>query len=658
MFKSMIDGNFEILVDKFDNDKAGIQISFSPKKIIQIQEIDEQFRELASSIAAVGSSHNAIDIKILADVSGSMNSKIGNIREIIFLEKKLSLPNEICGTRFGAQIYTIAITTLILKHISKLLESINKFVAITIEIIPFSTSLHIPIKIDINACENPEEIVIDLFTQYEAEGTTNASAAILYTIENCKNTKIPTIVIMTTDGVFSNSEYVTDFWDIMIGHENIIGGCIGMGNDIFVDGIKKLNRGGCLINGSFDSSIESDSMINLMPNILNDFMKLHCEKAVPQYIKLICKNKNEKLSFLFDSVMYTAKSYEKIMTYVSSENGIFPELELYDENDNVLTLDINNMQDSNIKFGVCIYYLINTFDLTMTSCDRIQDLRETILEHHNNIKNLEKEKKKNINANELFQTKMNNAIENLQNDIKNLIKQRTACIVYVRKEFNDINAKLEKIKLKLESFKKWANCDKYLFDLTNIRLNMVKQECIDKITAIFNATTTNKFVSENSKQISSTCTGGLTQTIIINQDIVQNTSSPRIRQRENDISSNNEKIKCPICLDNDAVYLAYDCGHLISCDNNETRCMEFVEYSRETNKCPICMSELNDIIPVVDFIQTNNTLCQICDMITCKYILNCGHIGVCNYCKKDDDDAFYNCKFCNKAKKIMCKIFL
>ena len=69
------------------------------------------------------------------------------------------------------------------------------------------------------------------------------------------NSTIPTIVIATTDGEFNDLELVKSSWNkLMEDFLHVVGGCIGMGNSISQIGVQSMNRGECLIAGSFDST--------------------------------------------------------------------------------------------------------------------------------------------------------------------------------------------------------------------------------------------------------------------------------------------------------------------------------------------------------------------------------------------------------------------
>lgn len=276
-------------------------------------------------------------------------------------------------------------------------------------------------------------------------------------------------------------------------------------------------------------------------------------------------------------------------------------------------------------------------------------------------------------------------INKIQEQINNYISKRLDIIINVKKEYKKVNTELDQINIIIKNYKCNNDEEEYLIKIAKLMLLNKKEEIYDDIVNLLGKTNSGKLESV----ITPCCVTRMTSDIIMtrsnthlsnynnNTDSFNYKSSSHmqsnIHEQNNLVTEYFTKIeKCPICLDNPATLIAFNCGHVIACSNPTTGCMEFIELFEEEHKCPICRAEFNKTIPLISIILTKNGIkCQRCIQnkhnITpasiASNILECGHLGYCLECKKKTDEKsdkvnnLYSCYECNIKKNALCNVY-
>jgi hypothetical protein len=377
--------NFSILVDKLTKTKAAVSVVFSRQSHDSIfNNVDPTFKNLVIEFAKLFAINPKVKITVIADTSGSMQSNVPGIEEVNFLNQKIKLDPSFNCKREGVQIYTLTVLGIILQNIAKIMHQHGKMIELEYEIIPFDDVVRDILKLNVATCDNLTNTIIDhMTTKCAARGNTYTENAIKYVASKI-DVSVPTVVIVTTDGAFNNMELVcVEMAKLMEKYPYITGGCIGMGDNISFEGVKMLNRGGCLIQGAFDVVGGSDNVIHILPCVLEDLVRLcsfgEREKNIPLFVKLT--SKNGVLNTVFGDTLYPSKSYSKVFAVVETkeESDYLPSITLVDNLRNEYDVDLNSFP-SNFTFGNLIDYVIHIRNMNLTNFEELNHTKNKIRE--------------------------------------------------------------------------------------------------------------------------------------------------------------------------------------------------------------------------------------------------------------------------------------
>jgi hypothetical protein len=702
-----INTNFYILTDKISETKAAISIVFDPHKSEQKIKIpDERFQELGNQFAKLYEINQKVKIEIIADTSGSMQEHIELIEEVSFIDVTFRLPKEIGCKREGAQIYTLAILGTIIKKISDNLHEINIPIQIEMEIIPFDSEVRDVLNIDIPSCSNIGDIIINhMITKCLARGSTLVEKAIEY-ITSKVNLLIPTIIITTTDGAFNNLTEVKTKWENLMLYPYVMGGCIAMGKSADKRGVSIMNRGECLVEGSFSTTDGCDNVIQLLPNVMSDLVKLcslgENKKEIPLFVKLT--SLNGKVYDVFGDVLYPSKSYCKIFAVIESNDGIniLPTIVLTDNYGKTEEFDLN-MVAPNSHIGPLLDIVVQVKNIDLHNFDKMQKIKEQIhlkIEEIQDIQYKIEIIKGFIETDSQILDTSNNSIKEIENyknniasikeEIINLTVNRRSILIEFTKQIKSTLCKLKSFEKELEKIIPKCEEEESLIRMAKISIFLHTTEIKKKMEFLFGKSieyrttsldVTPSAIDRTSSNIHVSQSRNLRDKTSPGNQFLNRILKSRKRKSESESESESEKeenekkyefSKCSICMDNDATLVAFKCGHIISC--NSIECMQFFElFKKESQKCPFCRCELDPNIPFVPISVTKNkTKCQKCaknnglncDLAT--FVLECGHLGYCNECKNDIDTKakesgipikLYSCYECGVKKRILCNVF-
>lgn len=392
-----MDPNFTISIDKITETRVAVSVSFLPTSLAQndLSHVDIRFRDLVQQFANLYTINPKVKMSVLADTSGSMTSRIPPIEEVAFMEHAFRLPLELGSKREGAQIYTLAILGVIIKKVVAILHENNIPIDLEYEIVPFGCDVKEVLSLNVFECDEIGQKIIDHMQKCHAGGTTNVCKAIDYLSEKL-DTSVPTIIITTTDGAFNDHVLAKTKWNDLMNSPYVMGGCIAMGKSADSRGASSMNRGECLVEGSFSTTDGCDNVIQLVPNFLIDLSRL-CfmgeeRKNIPLFVKLTCKDGS--IDDIFGNVLFPSKSYDKLLAvveYNATDEKKLPTIALTDNTDNEILFDLNLIAP-NSRVGIPLNIIVKTKHLKWNDPSQLSSLRGTIVRTIESINSLKFEK--------------------------------------------------------------------------------------------------------------------------------------------------------------------------------------------------------------------------------------------------------------------------
>lgn len=701
---------FDVKIDYISETQCAVALGF--KRDVSFGKIpsNEKMSELLNIIDKLASINNERKIKIIivADISGSMNGAIPLIENVSFMDKTFVLPKYKSEMRSGAQIYTLATLSYILKLVSDILN--KKLLAVDIEltIIPFNNTVNeeYVLNIRLNDVENIGEIVIEHMLKCNVSGSTNPEKAFEYILQKMDDTKrtIPSVIITTTDGEFNDMNAVKIFWERFNVLPFTYIGCIGMGLEAGNNGIKLLNNG-CLISGSFSVNNDegSDNIFQLLPNIISDFSylcSLGMDKSLlPSSVKVSCKNGVIKYIFK-DDTLYLAKSYCRVYAIIDFElneelnEELNPILVLTDNLNNETRIKLKDME-SNCDFGVVIDIINKINEIKFVMFDEITESKKIMMEKLHSIHNCLYfiNKYNEIKSSSLEMSMIENMKKKIEeyNDI--MCKDKKEVDEIMRKrihQLNKFNIEMKQIKRKLKEYLSVLNkiqsedqtkeqIKTMLIQTAKLSIEAYKNNFDSKINFIICGS--NNTYRETSTYITQSRTTAVSSDVFVTQSslgqdtysneysqLLRRCSYPSLEQtQEQEIDEKYCMTKCNICLENDANLISLKCGHPICCKNN-IECFQAFELL-EIKNCPICRVSLDENLPIVEIKNTEfGTKCKKCvEKNNCNpkfssIILNCGHLGYCSVCCKEhieeNQNEIYYCDICKNKRNKICNVYV
>jgi hypothetical protein len=687
--------NFNLFVEKISASKVGVSVVYKSSDELHPScvAIEPEFKTIVTQFIKLYEINKCVKVAILADTSGSMGCKISGIDVVSLFGITFKLCPEIAVKREGIQIYTLVVLGVILKKIVTIMHQINFPIDLKLEIIPFDSVVRDILKIDILTYQVQE--IVDMINNHmtemcRAKGSTYIDKAIKL-FESTIDDTVPTIVIATTDGQFDNFILAKNEWEKLSSHPYVSGGCIGMGKSADSKGVSQLNRGNCLIEGSFDIDDGLDNIIQTLPCVMEDLVRLcsmgDSKKNIPSYVKFSiksCDNMNSSTNIdidesiskvvdkntmdsVFENTLYSAKTYCRFFAIVEGDMERVPNLIMTDNFGVSTEFDLNKM-DSNFSFGGFLDLIISSKNIDKFSSSKKEAMNQYNEKLRKNLyrnscyKNEIDYNKRNIddvyayqkyrhNNDSLEQREINqnilksanDEILDLQNKVAELEVKYTVLLeerLVVLKDFSDeIHSNL----IKLCELEKQSNntsiCEvqELLKKTAKMSIALKKAALLKKLFAIFSKQQYNNNNNDCIHLSSAAVTA-------ISSEITSYPSYNKHKQDEdhqqNIFAKKDNKFsfdKCYVCLKKDVCVMSSKCGHMFCCEDKFCNDYLFQGKSRQEYifTCPRCDQELCCDIDLFSVAKGSNGIkCQGCYQ-NCNFDLKKDDVKVEDNVKND-----------------------